>query len=108
MLDLVTSPVPPGLRANALFLDADEYLRSVSHSSRVSLPSWLRSLLSNRSLNGVLSDSSLDRTPSWSVSPIFRMSSKLGIWKSLSSGSPGPQAAKYRFPSPAVGDAQQE
>src|SRR6476661_6893499 len=92
--DLLTSPLPPGVTAKALFFDSDMYLSISPNSSRVILPSWFRSLLSKKPLRNVFSDSSREMAPSPSASPCFKSSSKVGNLKSDSCGSPGDQPAK--------------
>src|SRR5580704_9230765 len=103
----VTSPDPPGFKANALFFPWDINFILASHSARVSMPSWLVSLLSKKPFRKVFSDSSLERMPSPLASPCLSRSSKLGIWKSLSAASPGDQPAKNRMPFVTTAEAQQ-
>src|SRR5262245_38906801 len=104
--DLVTSPVPPALSANALFFPSDMNFSIASHSSRVILPSLLASMVSKLSFRDVFWASSLEMAPSLSVSTFLSMASNEGIWNSLSSGPPGDQPAKNSVPSAATGVVQ--
>src|ERR1700722_5126022 len=88
-----TSPVQPGDRAKRLLLASEINLTSTSHSSRVILPSLLKSNTSKESFSIVFWASAFDKAPSLSVSASLRRSSNDGIWCSLSSGPPGDHPA---------------
>src|SRR5207245_243280 len=103
--DVVTSPVPPGFNAKALFFPSDMNLRMVSHSSRVIFPSWFKSWLSKKPWKA-FSASSRDRAPSPSLSRSLSMASNDGICISLSSGPLEPPPAKNNVPLAVIGEAQ--
>src|SRR5262245_15106387 len=94
-----TSPFPPDLTANTLFLPDDISLTMDSYSSRVILPSLFRSLLSKNPFRNVLSLSALEIAPSPSASPCLSRSSNVGILNSLSSALPGEYPAYRTTPS---------